>query len=680
MKTAAAIRHSELVTLINEYDRQYYVLNHSPVSDAVYDSLRRELIALEEANPDLVTPTSPTQRVGAQADRHFTKAKHDFPMLSLDNRFDVVSLVRWINDLPPGVIIGEYKLDGVSLDLIYVDGVLFQAITRGDGLVGEDITLNAYAVKGIPSHIKDCDGKRVVIRGEVIVREEYYTQIQAELEAAGKEKFANKRNYASGGLRQKDPAITAKRKLEFIAYSIDCADWWIPTWQEQRARLAEYMFQCSPAPIQAHTTYREIGVWEEEIEKISNDRDKIGYDIDGIVFKVDDIHTRNELGFNSRSPRWAIAYKFPASEGTSVLKDIEYQIGRTGQITPVAKIEPVEVHGTTITSVTLHNIDEIERLDLHKGDTVVVKRAGDVIPKITQAIKELRKSSERHAVPTVCPCCSTPVVVEIGSKPDFCRTLYCKNASCKERVIMHLYYAVGRDVYNIMDIGLETIRGLYNNAGFTRMEDQIKLLWLEPSMLERAGLSSLMANKVMDNVVKARHVPLERLIMGFGITGVAKGISQRLAAHFGSLEALSQATVEDLMMVDDVGEITAQSVFEFFDEDNSRPESDSWYKPWILGLDIIVPKKPDGPLLGSSVLISGSKFGKLNRKQITQHYKDLGAKVTSDVTGNTAFCVFGTKFTAHKRDSAGSNDTPYVIMDDQGVVTANDSLETFYLP
>ncbi|QEM41982.1 DNA ligase (NAD(+)) [Pseudomonas phage vB_PaeM_PS119XW] len=673
--------HAKLCKVIRDYDKKYYQENGSPITDAVYDELRKQLIDLEEKYPELITASSPTQTVGYMAAKHFTKAKHDFPMLSLDNVFSVEELVGWLKTLPPRCqVTRDLKLDGASLDLIYVKGSLHQAITRGDGLVGEDVTLNALEIKGVPSKLNISKPlERVVVRGEVIVSHEHYEKVNAELEAAGKDKYANPRNYASGALRNKDPIETRARGVEFIAYSLDSSDLHYATWTEGASLLRQMGFSSVSVDDGAIPGALEYGYWEEILEAELEKRNTYGYDIDGIVFKVNDMGKRIELGTTSRFPRWAIAYKFPASEGVSTLHDVEFQVGRTGKLTPVARIEPVYIHGTTISNVTLHNIDEIRRLGLMIGDKIVVKRAGDVIPKITGALTEMRMGELKEVeIPKVCPCCKNQVDTVINGSSG-CTELYCTNPICTDRVINHYAYCVSREVLNIQGIGIEMIKDLYR-WGMVDPQGMFGLLCLTKDILLQLNVSEKIADKIIDEVNKVRAgIQLERIIMAFGISNVAKGTALRLAQHFGSLEALSKATTEELEQIDDIGPITAMSIFEFFDEDNSRPQSS--YKKHLEGVNIIPPKKPEGPLVGKSVMITGSQFGKMSRKEITQYYKDLGAKVTSSVTGNTYFCVLGTKFTEHKRKTAIELDVPYVTYDADGILSGDPSkLEMFQLP
>lgn len=662
-------RHKDLCKQIDELNKQYYVYNESKVPDAVFDQLFRELKDIEATDPSLVTPLSPTQRVGYMAARHFTKATHPFPMLSLGNAFNASELMEWIKTIsgtPKADIIGELKLDGASLELIYIDGKLNQAITRGDGMVGEDVTLNALGIDGVVHSLIGSFDYNVVIRGEVVVKKTVFDSVNAELTAAGKDTYVNQRNYASGALRQKDPQITKQRQLTFISYSIDFIlpeedPRHLTTIGKARQFAQDQGFYISPYHSQSVTTSLED--WVEFLD--SQERIRTSglwdYDIDGLVFKVDSRVERLVMGFNSREPKWAIAYKFPASEGLSVLKGVTIQVGRTGQLTPVAEIEPVFIHGTTISRVTLHNIDEVQRLAIGIGSEIIVKRAGDVIPKIVSGVGET-PPGKRYVFPTKCPCCDSGTTTVIGALGS--RTIFCSNPDCPDRVKMHLYHCAGRGVYNIMGMGIETINGLYDKCGFKSIKDHIRLLLLTKDELLLTGLSDKQADKLLLNVVKAKEITLERLISSFGIDGISDGSGERLAAHFGTLDNLINASIEELMQGQKVGPVTSANIHKFF----TTYKSDNFYPPLIAQLTITNPEPRSKLMEGKSVMITGSVFGKMSRKQLTAYYKTLSASVTSSVTSSTRLALFGTKYTGHKLETAKQLGTPYKIFDETGVI------------
>lgn len=663
-------RHSELVKLLTQYNFEYYVNDVQVIPDAVYDQLYRELLDIEAAHPELVIFASPSQTVGFLATTHFTKAKHPYPMLSLGNSLNPDELIDWIKKLPMGTdYFCELKYDGASLELIYNKGRLVQAITRGDGNVGEDVTMNALHIENIPSRISYTDCK-VVVRGEVVVTQQSFDKVNAKLISEDKKPYVNKRNYASGALRQKDPLTTRDRELVFICYHFDV--------------LTESQFRKPDNGIYARTLMQEEGfetsmafescMLNDEkatrvfLDKAFNDRNAWGFDIDGLVFKVNKYTLREELGYTSHEPKWATAYKFPSSEGVSKIEDIILQVGRTGQLTPVAVITPVFIHGTTISRVTLHNLSEIRRLRVNVGCDVVVKRAGDVIPKIVQAVQEL-DDEQLWVMPETCPCCGGGIAIEQGLTGY---EMYCINQSCPDRVKAHLQFAVSRAIYNILGIGTETISDLYNACDFKQQRDHIRLLFLTKEQLMTTGLSEHVASKLEETVSKARTIHLERLIASFGIPGASEGTSERLVAHFGSLEKIVNASIEELLQVEKVGPGKAASIFEFFD----TYKAEGWYAPWVAQLNILNPDPRSDKMKGLSVMITGSKFGEMNRKGITAYYKTMSASVTSSVNSNTHLALFGTAYTGHKLETAKKLGIPYKIFDDKGIIEEFDGSVT----
>lgn len=673
-------RHQELCQQIDSLNKSYYVFNETKVPDAIFDQMFKELKEIERDNPSFVTPDSPTQKVGFMAARHFTKAAHPFPMLSLGNTFSASDLIEWVKTIPMQAptyrerenIIGELKLDGVSLELIYIKGKLNKAITRGNGVVGEDVTLNALGIGGVVCDLGVCYDYPVIVRGEVVVKSKVFNRINDQLAAEGRKTYVNQRNYASGALRQKNPLVTKERELTFIAYSVDFD---LPENDSrhiesiEKARWFTHNAGFCNAPTQGFhvdASEEQIQTFLESQEKIRNS-DLWEYDIDGLVFKVDSRAVRLEMGFNSREPKWATAYKFPASEGMTILNGITVQVGRTGQLTPVAEVEPVFIHGTTISRVTLHNFDEIARLGVNIGCQVIIKRAGDVIPKIIQTVGE----TTPYVFNELCPCCGSKAMTVVGKGKPKTTTYFCPNQNCPDRVIGHLAHCAGRGVYNIMDLGIETITNLYTRCGFNSIKDHIRLLILTESELRLAGLSEHQAVKLLANIEKARTLTLDRLLSSFGIDGVSEGTSERLAAKFGTLAKIVDASIEELMETDKVGEITAETIYQFF----NKFKADGWYNQYINQLTILNPEPRSELLKGKSVMITGSKFGNLTRKGLTAYYKTLSASVTSSVTSNTHLALFGTSYTGHKLDTAKKLGIPYKIFDDTGVIEDTTSVK-----
>lgn len=659
-------RHKDLVEQIRKYDKHYYTLNESLVSDAIYDSLRNELIQIEKDNPKLVSLNSPTQYVGGELSRQFQPAKHPFPMLSLGNQFDTDELINWFKSISLNkcTVSCDLKLDGTSLELIYINGILDKAITRGDGLVGEDVTANAYQIIDIPRKLLGAFDNllgTIIVRGEVVVDTTVFDKVNADRLANQLEPFINKRNYASGALRNKNPEDTKERQVRFIAYSIDNVP--VVNWQTGLAFLKTLGFSVVPNFVLDQSKLLDKEYLGNFLNIKSEERNSLPFDIDGLVFKVEEINIRSELGFKTREPNWATAYKFPASEGVSQLLEVLNQVGRTGKITPVAKISPVYVHGTTITNVTLHNYEEIKRLGLQLNDHVVVKRAGDVIPKIVEVFKDLPNNNPIPIYPIDnCPCCYGRVKV-MENKKENTMEYFCTNDQCEDQVLAHLEYVYSRDVFNIQGIGGATIKLLYDN-GFKTKEDAAKIFSLTKENLISYGLSELMANKLYKEIAKRSEQPLDRVIMSLGIDGVAKGTANRLAEHYRDLALLTKATLNDLVSIPDIGPITAKSIVNFFNSE---------YKQHAVGncclyMEIVPPEeKQQTAISGKSIVITGSMFGNKTRKEITKDYEKQGVKVTSSVTSKTSLVICGTKYTEHKLQAAKDNNIPFIVYDENGI-------------
>lgn len=643
-------RIAELRELIKKHDLLYYSKNEPIITDQEYDLLLKELKLLEESNPELVTPDSPTQTVGiTQFADHFKTFNHLTPMLSLDNALNPTELDSWLNDFELKDLMVENKADGISLDLIYNEGNLERALTRGDGIKGEDVTLNAYYVGGIP---KTLSLKGLVnVRGEVVVYKEDFKSFNQALIEAGEKPYSNERNYASGALRQKNPTVTGERKLRFLAYSVDAPD--INSSDE------EYQFFKAngfiPPQVDSKVNILELLKQDPALEtyrKVSE------YVIDGLVIKVSDHAKRKVLGSTSRTPKWAIAYKFPASKGIAELESVVWQVGRTGALTPVAKISPTFVHGVTVTSVTLHNSDEIHRLGLTLGASVLVERAGDVIPKI---VKTLTTTDSIINHPKSCPSCNS--TVQMVKRPKTGEDPFCLNRNCNGRQIQHLHYCAGRVVYDIKDLGIEYLTLLFD-AGIIKASQPFKLLLLNKDDFRLVGLSEHMSEKLEQSVQTALgKLTWVRVIRSLGIPNVAEGGSERLARVFTDLSQLSTASVDDLMTVPDVGPITANSIYGYFVDQTVLPEEErvSHHSVILEGLPEQVDNVVDNTLEGKSVLVTGSKFNEYSRKQITAELKNRGARVTSSATTKTNYGLFGTKYTVHKFDSMVRLDKPTLV-------------------
>lgn len=672
---------------IDELNYHYHVLDDAKIPDAEYDQKFRALVHIEKQFPELVTPASPTQKVGhAMTFGHFKPLKHRLPMLSLANTFTSDEAVDWSIDITgdpetTGLEVrGEWKLDGLSLRLVYRNGKLLWAVTRGDGETGENVTLNALQIKGIPKTLTTWTNEYTLVTGEVVVALADYKAINDALAAESKKTFANPRNYAAGSLRQKDPAVTAERKLQFVGYSFDSeGDTIDRDWYYEQESLTTNGFEVAAIPdVLNYPSDHYITGWPKFIEKMQSIRSEQPYEVDGIVFKVVKHAHRKFLGMTSRAPKWATAFKFPASEGVTPLHNVEYQVGRTGRLTPVARVEPVHVHGTMISNVTLHNRNEVDRLKLYKGCSVQIKRAGDVIPYVMGTTVE-HTDQVLYEPLTHCPVCNTPTSIVVNK--DGKETDNCDNRQCYGRRIAHLEYCMDRDVFNIKGLGPATIKQLHD-AKILEAYQPAKVFDLTREDLLSVGLSERETEKLLEAIVIAQaNMTLERLVMSFGIDGIAKNSSEKLAQHFQHIHDLSTASYNDLLEVEDIGKLGAKCIFEYFDEDRAKPEEESSWRnfPKMQWLRAPAKRQGDGVLGNASVVVTGSNFSGQKRKEVEAHYKSLGAKITKDVTSKTSMIVCGTKYTAHKLASAKELGIPWVIHNEEKIIEQSSPDEITFL-
>jgi len=623
---------------LDDHNYRYYVLDDPIVSDAEYDRLLRELEALEADHPDLITPDSPTQRVGAQPSAGFSTVEHRVAMLSLANAFseeEVAEFDRRIRDRldrEPIHYMAEPKLDGAAIALRYEKGELVLAATRGDGQKGEDVTANIRTINAIPLRLRgDNPPDELEVRGEIFMTRSGFDRLNRGLSEAGEKLFVNPRNAAAGSLRQLDPAVTARRPLRFYCYGSASTDGLPERHSEILARLKDYGLPISPE-VRTVTGLKGLLAYYDEIGK---KRAELDYDIDGVVYKVDDLEQQSELGFVSRAPRWALAHKFPAQEETTRLIDIEVQVGRTGALTPVARLEPVFVGGVTVTNATLHNADEIKRKDVRPGDTVVVRRAGDVIPEVVRSIPEKRPANTQPwNMPTECPACGSAVEQVEGEAVARCTGgLVCP--AQRKRALEHF---ASRGAMDIDGLGTRLIEQLVEQDLVHSPADLYSLTQETLAGLER------MADKSAANLVQAlensKQVSLGRLLFALGIREVGEVTAANLARHFGTLEALSAASVEDLEAVADVGPIMARHVHAFFEEPHNREVIQALL---AAGVEYTPEQPPDPanlPLTGQTYVLTGS-LQKMPRSKARAALEALGAKVTSSVSKNTTALIVG---------------------------------------
>lgn len=632
---------------LRQYEYEYHVLDNPSVPDSEYDRLFHQLKALELENPELVTADSPTQRVGAKPLSAFRQIRHEIPMRSLDNAFsdeEFYAFVKRIEDRlgkssSPLTFCAEPKLDGLAVSILYVNGVLTQAATRGDGTTGEDITLNIRTVRNIPLQLlTDNPPARLEVRGEVFMPHEGFERLNEYALEHGEKTFANPRNAAAGSLRQLDPKITSKRPLVLNAYSVGIAEGVdLPSTHYERLQwLKSIGIPVNPEIRLCHDAEEVLAFYQA----MQNKRSKLGYDIDGTVLKINDIALQNELGFISKAPRWAIAYKFPAQEELTVLNDVEFQVGRTGAITPVAKLEPVFVAGVTVSNATLHNGDEIARLDIAIGDTVIVRRAGDVIPQIIGVLRERRPENAKPIIfPTNCPVCDSQIIRIEGEAVARCTGgLFCE-AQRKEA----LKHFVSRKAMDIDGVGGKLIEQLVDRELVHTPADLFKLDLTTLTRLERMGKKS--AENALNSLEKAKHTTLARFIFALGIREVGEATALNLANHFKTLEALQNADFEQLQQVPDVGEVVANRILAFWREPHNVEVVKDLLEQGVHWEAVEVKEVQDNPFKGKTIVLTGT-LTQMGRNEAKALLQEMGAKVSGSVSAKTDFLIAG--------DAAGS--------------------------
>ena len=632
---------------LRRYEYEYHVLDNPTIPDAEYDRLFHQLKALEAAHPELITADSPTQRVGAKPLSGFAQIRHEIPMLSLDNAFsdeEFYAFVKRIEDrlirLPePLTFCCEPKLDGLAVSILYVNGVLTQAATRGDGTTGEDITANIRTIRNIPLQLlMDNPPARLEVRGEVFMPHEGFERLNQQALEKGEKTFANPRNAAAGSLRQLDPKITSKRPLVLNAYGIGIAEGVdLPNTHYDRLQwLKTIGIPVNPEIRLCNGTDEVLDFYRD----IQNKRSSLGYDIDGTVLKINDIALQEKLGFISKAPRWAIAYKFPAQEELTRLNDVEFQVGRTGAITPVAKLEPVFVAGVTVSNATLHNGDEIERLDIAIGDMVVIRRAGDVIPQIIGVLHDRRPADARPIVfPETCPVCDSAIVRIEGEAVARCTGgLFC--AAQRKEALKHF---VSRKAMDIDGVGGKLIEQLVDRELIHTPADLFKLDLTTLTRLERMGAKS--AENALASLEKAKNTTLARFIFALGIREVGEATALNLANHFKTLEALQNADLEALQQVPDVGEVVANRILAFWHEPHNVAVVNDLIAQGVHWDDVEVKEVGENLFKGKTVVLTGT-LTQMGRNEAKALLQDMGAKVSGSVSAKTDFVIAG--------DAAGS--------------------------
>ncbi|MBI5623924.1 MAG: NAD-dependent DNA ligase LigA [Elusimicrobia bacterium] len=626
---------------IREHDRRYYILDRPEVSDAEYDSLMRALKELEAAHPEAVTPDSPTQRVGGAASSDFKPVAHSGPMLSLENAVSEGEFRDWAARVAKGLGPGERpeyviepKIDGLSCALTYENGRLVRGATRGDGATGEDVTANVRAIRSIPLVLHGTPAGRIEVRGEVFIDHKDFDLVNQAEEAAGREPFVNPRNCAAGSLRQKDPRVTASRRLKFYAHSLGASE------EGPKASThEEFLDGLKAMGIPLPPLRRKAASVEEVLALYAEFRDRhlprLAFAVDGLVVKVNDLKQQRRLGATAKSPRWAVAFKYPASKTRTRVEDVVFSVGRTGAVTPVAKLKPVFCAGVTISSVSLHNFDEVGRLDLKVGDEVVIERAGEVIPKVVSVVKEARTGAEKPVLPPKsCPVCRARV-----AKEEDAVAYRCGNPSCPAQLKRSLLHFASRDAMDIEGFGEAVVDQLADSGRVASIADLYDLT--RDDLLKLELFAEKRAENLLAQVAASRRKPLARLIYGLGIRHVGEKTAETLASLY-DLQGLSEAPASELEKLPEVGAVVASSIASFFGSAEVRGLLERLRKA---GLDFekMEARGADGlPLSGKTFVFTG-ELSSMTRDQAEGSVKELGAKASSSVSSKTSFVVAGSE-------------------------------------
>ena len=622
-------RIRELTDLLNDANTKYYVLDAPEMADFEYDRLMRELEELEAQHPDLALPESPTKRVGGEALSQFEKVQHTVPLMSLQDVFSVEELQEFLEKMkeayPSAEFSVEPKIDGLSVALEYENGVFVRGATRGDGQVGEDVTENLKTIRSIPMTIPDAPG-RLIVRGEVFMPKSVFHQLNEEREAEGKPLFANPRNAAAGSLRQLDPKIAARRKLDILIFNVQMAEGVeFASHEESLKYLKERKFKVVGAKF-----YTDAQKVIARIDQINDTRESFTFDIDGAVVKVNDLQQRAALGATAKFPRWAAAYKYPPEIKETVVEDIVIQVGRTGVLTPKAVVRPVRLAGTTVTNATLHNQDFITALGLSIGDTVKIRKAGEIIPEILQVTNH-QSGAQVYQIPSICPVCGAKV--ERDADGAFLR---CTGAACPAQLSRALAHFVSRDAMDIDGLGKNIVEALIEK-GFVKTPADLYYLTLD-EMKQLWSKGDTQAKKLLKAIEESKSRDLSRLIFALGIRQVGAKAGKTLAGHFGNLDALMDASLEELTGVDDVGGITAQNILDWFAQPSAREMIE---RLRTAGVNFESQRTvTDARFAGMTFVLTGA-LTKFTRDQATEQIERFGGKASGSVSKKTTYVVVG---------------------------------------
>jgi DNA ligase (NAD+) len=632
-------RYRELLAELRDHNHRYHVLDAPIIDDNAYDTMYRELLDLEEEHPDLVDAASPTTRIGGPVDDAFSPVQHRERMFSLDNAMEMPELDAWNDRLvralgrEPSGYSCELKIDGLAVSLTYADGELTRASTRGDGSVGEDVTANVRTIRSVPLVLRGDPPAIMEVRGEIYLPVSEFDALNRRQAAEGKPPYINPRNTAAGSVRQKNPAITASRNLGTWIYQLGYIEGGPPlaTHTEQMEWLTDLGFRVNPAN-RTVLSFEDVKEYVVQATEHRHDRD---YETDGIVVKVDSLDDQAEVGFTARSPRWAIAFKLPPEEKTTILKSIEINVGRTGAVNPYAVMEPVFVGGVTVTNATLHNEGEIHRKDVRPGDTVIVRRAGDVIPEVVGPVKELRPRGRRKwHMPTTCPYCGNPIVLPEGQAKARCTGGY----SCPSRLREYLYHFASRGAMDIEGLGYKTVHSLLDLGLIEDPADIYRLQ--EEDLLSIEGWGEISATNLLTAIEASKHRSLARLVFGLGIDHVGSTVAAQLASRFGSLDALMIADAEVIETIDGIGPEISGSVVAWASDPDNRDLVERLTRAGVLTEDEASTIEVDQTLVGTTVVITGTLDG-FTREAAKQAVLDRGGKVTGSVSAKTAALIAG---------------------------------------
>lgn len=642
---------------LNEHNYNYYVLDNPTISDYEFDQKLKELQLLENQYPEYYDANSPSVRVGGEITKNFPTVTHEFRMYSLDNSYSKEELEEWEKRILKNLgennvsFVCELKYDGASIDLTYEKGVLVQALTRGDGIQGDNITTNVKTIKSIPLVLKGNDfPERFHIRGEIIILKEGFEKMNAERIAEGEDPFMNPRNTASGSLKLQDSSEVAKRPLDCLLYYLVGDSLPISTQFEGLEKAREWGFKVPSQSQVCHNTQEVmdfINYWDKH-------RHELPYETDGVVIKVNNLQQQQELGYTAKSPRWAIAYKFKAEQVTTKLSSISYQVGRTGAITPVANLEPVLLAGTVVRRASLHNADQIAKLDLHIGDSVFVEKGGEIIPKIVGVnIDERLENSAPVSYITHCPECETKLIRNEGEAQHYCPNSY----GCPPQITGKIQHFISRKAMDIEGIGQETVELMFRSGLIKNYADLYELQLNEISKLERMGERS--AENIIIGVNKSKQVPFERVLFALGIRFVGETVAKKLARTFLSIDNLQKATFEELLQIDEIGERIAQSVIEFFADEQNQKIIER-LKSYGLQTQIIRNENEHSDKLKGITFVVSGVFEKFSREQLKNMMENNGAKVASSISSKTNYIVAGENMGPSKLEKAQKLNIPII--------------------